>query len=377
MVRHRRTHTKEKPFHCGIPGCGKSFALKSTLDSHIKTHGDRTYTVQCEVCAVAFTSKCALKAHMRIHTGQKPFSCQYCGKTFRTSGLRKSHIQNSHNNGEDHRRGKSLLGDINVAHKQEDEPNTVKLSVPSASLTQALSCVSNAGLALIGSTIRLQLDGNGLEGAEVQLRVDQSLLTELEKSENISVTVDRSNLTCMVESQNILALPPAKLDSSNFVPEPQEPMAPSDSSKETELHLCTFCDHLSADVDERDRHLMTAHGIGLPLEGLKQDPGPAFPEKYACGVCNKQFSKPSLLQRHERVHSGVRPFICSVCKKSFSQKSAMQVHFNTVHGGEKKFKCPFCSYPFSQKANLKTHIQRSHAMQAQILLQETDKLKRE
>ena len=41
------------------------------------------------------------------------------------------------------------------------------------------------------------------------------------------------------------------------------------------------------------------------------------------------------------------------------------------HTGERPFVCPFCAYAFTQKGNLKTHIQRSHAEQAQQLLERT------
>lgn len=39
---------------------------------------------RCHICSNTFLSKTALKAHMRIHTGVKPYECPNCGERFRT-----------------------------------------------------------------------------------------------------------------------------------------------------------------------------------------------------------------------------------------------------------------------------------------------------
>ncbi|XP_055901821.1 zinc finger protein 729-like [Eupeodes corollae] len=85
--------------------------------------------------------------------------------------------------------------------------------------------------------------------------------------------------------------------------------------------------------------------------------------KYRCQYCEKKFTKPCLLKRHEVCHTGAKPFQCEQCDQGFTQKSSLARHM-LLHQGVRDFKCPMCSYSFSQKSNLIVHIQRTHPTNA-------------
>ena len=75
---------------------------------------------------------------------------------------------------------------------------------------------------------------------------------------------------------------------------------------------------------------------------------------YKCRECSRQFKKANDLRRHERVHTGERPFKCDVCSKRFSLSGNLLVH-KRVHTGERPFKCDVCSKRFSLSGNLLVH----------------------
>lgn len=52
---------------------------------------------------------------------------------------------------------------------------------------------------------------------------------------------------------------------------------------------------------------------------------------FKCQLCTSSFSRNHDLKRHERIHTGLKPFACSTCSKHFTRMDALQRHA-TVRG---------------------------------------------
>ncbi|XP_061464445.1 transcription factor Sp3 [Rhineura floridana] len=89
---------KKKQHICHIPGCGKVYGKTSHLRAHLRWHsGERPFVCTWMFCGKRFTRSDELQRHRRTHTGEKKFVCPECSKRFMRSDHLAKHIKTHQN----------------------------------------------------------------------------------------------------------------------------------------------------------------------------------------------------------------------------------------------------------------------------------------